>query len=56
MTMGIVVSMFGLFLGVLLCATMVLYATVARLSIVEMILYILFWLAATFIAELVRRP
>lgn len=56
MTMGIVVSMFGVFLGVLLCATMVLYATVARLSIVEMILYILFWLAATFIAELVRRP
>ena len=56
MTMGIVVSMFGIFLGVLLCATMVLYATVARLSIVEMILYILFWLAATFIAELVRRP
>ncbi|MBQ3418417.1 MAG: hypothetical protein IJH32_11390 [Ruminococcus sp.] len=56
LTLGIVVSTFGIFLGVLLCATMVLYATVARLSIVEMILYILFWLAATFIAELVRRP
>ena len=56
LTLGIVVSTFGIFLGVLLCATMVLYATVARLSIVEMILYILFWLAATFIAEMVRRP
>lgn len=56
LTLGIVVSTFGIFLGVLLCATMVLYATVARLSIVEMILYILFWLLATFIAELVRRP
>ena len=55
-TLGIVVSVFGLFLGVLLCATLVLYASVARLSIVEMLLYILFWLGATLVSELVRRP
>ena len=56
LTLGIVVSIFGLFLGVLLCATLVLYATVDRLSIIEMIIYIMFWFAATLLSELVRRP
>lgn len=55
-TLGIVIEMFGLVLGVLLCATLALYSSVARLSIVELMIYILFWAAATIIAELIRRP
>ena len=55
-TLGIVIEIFGLVLGVLLCATLALYSSVARLSIVELMIYILFWTAATIIAELIRRP
>ena len=55
-TIGIVIEMFGLILGVLLCATLALYSSVARLSVVELMIYILFWTAATIIAELIRRP
>ena len=55
-TLGIVIEVFGLVLGVLLCATLALYSSVARLSIVELMIYILFWTAATIIAELIRRP
>lgn len=55
-TLGIVIEIFGLVLGVLLCATLALYSSVARLSIVELMIYILFWAAATIIAELIRRP
>lgn len=55
-TLGIVIEMFGLILGVLLCATLALYSSVARLSIVELMIYILFWAGATVIAELIRRP
>ena len=54
--LGIAIGVFGLFLGMLLCATLVLYASVARLTIVELSIYILFWAAATLIAELIRRP
>lgn len=53
---GLVIQLFGLVLGVLLCATMALFATVARLSVVELMIYILFWAAATVIAELIRQP
>lgn len=55
-TLGIVIEVFGLVLGVLLCATLALYSSVARLSIIELMIYILFWAAATIIAELIRRP
>ena len=55
-TLGIVIEMFGLVLGVLLCATLALYSSVGRLSVVELMIYILFWAAATLIAELIRRP
>lgn len=55
-TLGIVIEMFGLVLGVLLCATLALYSSVARLSVLELMIYILFWTAATIIAELIRRP
>lgn len=54
--LGIVISVFGLLLGLLLSATLALYASVARLSIVELMLYIGFWVAATLIAELIKRP
>ncbi len=54
-TLGIVIEMFGLVLGVLLCATLALYSSVARLSVLELMIYILFWTAATVIAELIRR-
>ena len=55
-SLGIVIEIFGMMLGILLCATLALNATVARLSIVEMMIYIGFWVAATIIAELIRRP
>ena len=54
--LGIAISVFGMFLGILLCATLALYASVARLSVVELLIYIGFWVAATIIAELIRRP
>ncbi|WP_407385611.1 hypothetical protein [Ruminococcus sp.] len=55
-SLGIMIEIFGMVLGILLCATLALNATVARLSIVEMMIYIGFWVAATIIAELIRRP
>ena len=55
-SLGIVIGIFGILLGVLLCATLVLYASVGRLSIVELGIYIGFWIGATLIAELIRRP
>lgn len=55
-TLGIAIGMFGLVLGLLLCATLILYASVARLSIVELMIYILFWTAATLISGLIRKP
>lgn len=55
-TMGNIIQIFGLLLGVLLCATMVLYANVAILGVFEILLYMLFWSAAAIIAQLVQRP
>lgn len=55
-SLGVVVGIFGMILGILLCATLSLYASVARLSIVEMMIYIGFWVVATIIAELIKRP
>ena len=52
---GIAVCMFGLILGVLLCATLALYASVARLSLVELMIYILFWASSSVVASLIRR-
>lgn len=56
LNIGIVIEIFGMALGILLCATLALNASVARLSLVEMMIYIGFWVAATIIAELIRRP
>ena len=55
-TLGVMIEIFGMILGILLCATLALYASVSRLSIVEMMIYIGFWVAATIIAELIKRP
>ena len=55
-TLGIAIGIFGLALGILLCATLALYASVARLSVVEMMIYISFWTASALIAENIRRP
>ena len=55
-SLGIAIEIFGMILGILLCATLALYASVARLSVVELIIYIGFWVCATVIAELIRRP
>jgi len=55
-TLGIAIGIFGTVLGILLCATLALYASVARLSIVEMLIYILFWTGASLLAALIRRP
>ena len=54
--LGIAIAMFGLVLGLLLCATLVLYASVSRLTILELMIYILFWTVATLAAVLIRRP
>ena len=54
-TTGIAVGIFGLMLGVLLCATLVLYASVARLSAVELMIYIVFWTVASLASSLLRR-
>lgn len=54
--LGIVIEIFGMLLGILLCATLALYASVARISVVELIIYIGFWVVATIAAELIRRP
>ena len=54
--LGIAIEIFGTLLGILLCATLALYASVARLSVVELIIYIGFWIVATIAAELIRRP
>ena len=54
-TLGIAIGVFGLALGILLCATLVLYASVARLSVLEMSIYIAFWTAASIAATLIRR-
>ena len=54
--LGIAVSIFGMILGILLCATLALYASVARLSVVELIVYIGFWVVASVAAELIKRP
>lgn len=56
LTIGIIIEIFGLILGVLLCATMVLYASVSILGVLEMLMYMLFWSAAAVIAQLVRKP
>ena len=54
--LGIAISIFGMILGILLCATLCLYASVARLSVIELIIYIGFWTVASIIAELIKRP
>lgn len=54
--LGIAIGIFGMVLGILLCATLALYASVARLSAVELSIYIGFWITATIIAELIKRP
>lgn len=55
LTIGVVIQIFGLLLGVLLCATMILYASVSILNIFEMLMYMLFWGAATIVAQLIKR-
>ena len=54
--LGIAISVFGMMLGILLCATLALYASVARLSVIELLIYIGFWVSASIIAELIRKP
>ena len=54
--LGILIEVFGTILGILLCATLALYASVARLSMVELLIYIAFWTGATLIAELIKKP
>ena len=56
LTLGLIIEIFGLILGVLLCATMVLYASVSILGVLEILLYILFWSIAAIVAQLVKRP
>ena len=54
-TIAMIVQIFGLILGVLLCATMVLYDSVAILGVVEIMLYMLFWSIATIAVQFIKR-
>ena len=54
--LGIALEIFGMLLGILLSATLALYASVARLSAVELLFYIGFWIVATLVAEVIKRP
>ncbi len=56
LTIGLIIQIFGLVLGVLLCATMVLYATVMRLGVVELLLYMIFWGIASIVVQFIKRP
>lgn len=56
LTIALIIQIFGLVLGVLLCATMVLYASVSILGVFEMLLYMLFWSIATIAVQFIRRP
>lgn len=56
LTIGLIIQIFGLVLGVLLCATMVLYATVTRLGVAELLLYMIFWGIASIIVQFIKRP
>lgn len=56
LTIGLIVQIFGLLLGVLLCATMVLYASVSILGVIEILLYIIFWGIASVISQLINKP
>ncbi len=55
LTIGIIIEIFGLVLGVLLGATMVLYADVSILGITEIMLYMLFWSVATIVVQFIKR-
>lgn len=55
LTLGNVIQIFGLLIGVLISATMVLYASVSILNTFELLLYMLFWGVAAIAAELIKR-
>ncbi len=55
LTIGLIVQVFGLILGILLSATMVLYDSVSILGVTELILYMLFWGVATVAVQLLKR-
>ena len=55
LTLGVVIQIFGLLLGVLLCATMILYASVSILNIFEILLYMISWGAATILSQFIKR-
>ncbi len=54
-TIAMIVQIFGLILGVLLCATMVLYDSVSILGVVEVMMYMLFWSIATVAVQFIKR-
>lgn len=56
MTIGLIVQICGLILGVLLCATIILYDSVSVLGVVEMLLYMLFWSIAAVVVQFIKRP
>lgn len=55
-TMSLIVEIVGIVLGILLSATMSLYAGVSRLTIFNLFLYIFFWIIATLLTHFIRRP
>ena len=55
LTISMIVQICGLILGVLLCATMVLYDSASILGVVEIMLYMLFWGIATVAVQFIKR-
>ncbi|MBQ7134575.1 MAG: hypothetical protein IJO20_08815 [Ruminococcus sp.] len=56
LTIGLIVQIFGLILGVLLTATLVLYASVSILGVIEILLYMIFWGIAAVVSQLLNKP
>ncbi len=55
LTISMIVQICGLILGVLLCATMVLYNSASILGVLEVMLYMLFWSIATIAVQFIKR-
>lgn len=55
-SLAVVIQFVAVILGVLLVATMALYASVRPLGTVEILLYLAFWTAASIIVPLIHRP
>ena len=55
-SLSVVIQLIGVILGVLVAATLVLCAGVSALKGIEVLVFMLFWVAATLIAPAIQKP